>query len=697
MTLRKGVAVAAVAALGFGVISGIDGWSGLDAALAKPSNGMAGGNGNNGNGAGNGNGKARPKANIDPVADAGRDQPVQTGQTVTLDGSGSFDGDGDPVTFHWELVGAPLGSAARLDDPAAVRPTFTADLPGDYEARLVVEDGLVASTPDHVILSTGDIPPAADAGADIAAATGVPVVLDGAGSSDANGDAISYDWRIVEAPAGSAAAPADADAARTGFVADVPGTYVAELTVSDGAGDSDRVTVSTENVAPAADAGADLVFAQPGVVALDAELSADADGDALGFRWTVLRAPANARYQIRNSTSRRAFLLFEDAGDYVVQLTVTDAWGGAGIDTALVTGGNVRPVANAGPDRAVAAGEVVELAASGSSDANGDLLTARWALVAAPEGSAAILDTPGAVRAGFTADLDGTYIAQLIVDDGIEQSAPDTVVVTTGNVAPLADAGPDLWVDGRPGTAVTLDGAASHDANGDALSYRWSLLQWPRGSKAALTDADTASPGFVPDRAGTYLAQLIVNDGTSDSAPAFAVIAKGYGNLETGPGSDQGDGNGDMATGQGHDTNLRPVADAGPGQTVPGGAFIQLDGGASHDPNGHDIAYHWALIFAPEGSAAALDDAASPTPSFTADVSGIYVAQLVVRDAQIESFPDTVLIYANTPPVADAGPDQEVVLGTTAPGRPAAPGRSTMRPAPSPVSRRTCSASTRSS
>ena len=665
-SVRKSIAVAALAVFGFGFVPGIDGLTGIGPVQAKQSNGNAGGNGNNGNGAGNGNGGAQPGTNIAPVADAGRDMPAQAGQTVTLDGSGSFDGDGDPVAFRWELIAIPSGSAAQLDDATAVKPGFTVDIPGEYEVRLVVDDGLVASAPDQVIVTTGDIAPTADAGADIPAATGGTVALNGAGSADANGDAITYNWRIVEAPAGSGAAPADENAAQTSFFADTPGDYVAELTVSDsmGAGEPDRVAISTQNVAPAADAGADLVFEQTGEIALEAELSADANGDELSFRWTVLNAPENARYQIRNSTERRAFLLFDDAGDYVVQLTVADAWGGEGIDTALITGGNARPIADAGPDRAVAVGNAVSLDASGSTDANGDLLTARWALVSKPDGSLASIGGAGAVLTGFTADIEGVYVAQLIVDDGAETSAPDTVVITTGNVAPMADAGPDLWVGPKDG-AVSLDGGASSDDNDDSLNYRWSLLQAPQGSAATLANSGSANASFTPDRAGTYLAQLIVNDGTTDSAPSVVVIAKAYGNLEIGPGSDQGDGNGDKAAGVGHDTNLRPVAVAGPDQKVPGGATIQLDGSASFDPNGHDITHEWALIFRPAGSEAAIGDPAAPNPVFTTDVSGVYVAQLTVRDSQIESFPDTVLIFANTPPVADAGPDQEVVLGNT--------------------------------
>jgi hypothetical protein len=62
-----------------------------------------------------------------PVADAGNDQSVNVGGTVTLDGSTSWDPDGDPVTFSWAITSTPSGSMAVLDDPASVNPSFTAD------------------------------------------------------------------------------------------------------------------------------------------------------------------------------------------------------------------------------------------------------------------------------------------------------------------------------------------------------------------------------------------------------------------------------------------------------------------------------------------------------------------------------------------------------------------------------------------
>ena len=68
--------------------------------------------------------------------------------TVTLDGSASSDVDGDLLEFNWSFTSIPSGSNATLSDETAVMPTFDADLPGIYVARLIVNDGTVDSAPD---------------------------------------------------------------------------------------------------------------------------------------------------------------------------------------------------------------------------------------------------------------------------------------------------------------------------------------------------------------------------------------------------------------------------------------------------------------------------------------------------------------------------------------------------------------------
>ena len=128
--------------------------------------------------------------NSAPSAAAGPDQTVAVGDEVTLDGSGSSDTDGDALTYSWTLI-LPPGSAAALSDPTAVHPTFVADWPGTYLARLVVNDGQADSAPDTVNITTSNSAPVANAGPDQTAQVGSIVTLDGSGSHDVDGNSLT--------------------------------------------------------------------------------------------------------------------------------------------------------------------------------------------------------------------------------------------------------------------------------------------------------------------------------------------------------------------------------------------------------------------------------------------------------------------------------------------------------------------------
>jgi hypothetical protein len=135
--------------------------------------------------------------------------------------------------------------------------------------------------------------------------------------------------------------------------------------------------------------------------------------------------------------------------------------------------------------------------------------------------------------------------------------------------------GAGLLMKVSDGSTVTLDGSASSDANGDALSYAWAFVSRPSGSAASLSSPASASPGFVADRAGTYVVALVVGDGTATSTASTTTVTAAIGNLP-------------------------PVADAGLGRNAYVGVPVVLDGTGSYDANGDALAYLWAYI--PENS-----------------------------------------------------------------------------------------------
>ncbi|MGR9099877.1 MAG: PKD domain-containing protein, partial [Gammaproteobacteria bacterium] len=93
------------------------------------------------------------EVNTVPFADAGVNQTVLVGSTVSLNGGGSFDDDGDALQYRWTLIAKPAESQAELTDAASPSAAFNADAPGHYVAELIVNDGQLDSSPSQVTIS----------------------------------------------------------------------------------------------------------------------------------------------------------------------------------------------------------------------------------------------------------------------------------------------------------------------------------------------------------------------------------------------------------------------------------------------------------------------------------------------------------------------------------------------------------------
>jgi hypothetical protein len=190
--------------------------------------------------------------------------------------------------------------------------------------------------------------------------------------------------------------------------------------------------VSTTNSPPVADAGPDQLVALPGTtVQLDGSGSYDPDGDALSYAWVFLSRPPDSQAALLIPSKDRAHPTFvaDVYGTYVVQLVVSDNWSSSTPDTVTISFENLPPVASAGLSRSVDVGTTVSLDGSGSSDPNGDAIAYAWMLVSFPSGSTATLANPTSVAPSFIPDLEGLYVVQLIVNDGLLASQPSTVQV----------------------------------------------------------------------------------------------------------------------------------------------------------------------------------------------------------------------------------------------------------------------------
>lgn len=205
----------------------------------------------------------------------------------------------------------------------------------------------------------------------------------------------------------------------------------------------------------------------------------------------------------------------------------TDASVGIVMDRLVFEGpADMAPTANAGADQNIRMiGDTIALDGSASFDdntASGDLQYA-WQLTGKPGGSAASLAGANTAMPSFVADAAGTYTASLTVTDSIGQmSQADEVMVSTANLAPTADAGPDRV--GLVNDLIVLDGSSSSDPEGMALNYAWSLDNVPAGSNAVLANTNSVSPNLIPDRAGLYGVSLVVSDNLGPSDPDTAEI-----------------------------------------------------------------------------------------------------------------------------------------------------------------------------
>ncbi len=598
-----------------------------------------------------------------PTADAGADQAVAEGASVTLNGSGN-DPENASLSYTWtQTSGTPM---VTLTDADTATPTFTApeNLLADAVLvfSLIVNDGVSDSSAATVTITTTagtNDPPTADAGVDQTVAEGASVTLNGSGNDPENAN-LSYTW--TQASGTPMVTLTDADTATPTFTAPenllADAVLVFSLIVNDGVSDSQAATVTITTTAgtndpPTADAGVDQTVAEGASVTLNGSGN-DPENANLSYTWT--QASGTPMVTLTDAdTATPTFTapenLLADAV-LVFSLIVNDGVSDSQAATVTITttaGTNDPPTADAGVDQTVAEGASVTLNGSGNDPENANLSYTWTQASGTPMVTLTDADT---ATPTFTAPenllADAVLVFSLIVNDGVSDSQAATVTITTTagqNDPPTADAGVDQTV--AEGVSVTLNGSGNDPENAN-LSYTWT--QASGTPMVTLTDADTATPTFTaPENLladAVLVFSLIVNDGVSDSQAATVTIT--------------------TTAGQ----NDPPTADAGVDQTVAEGASVTLNG-SGNDPENANLSYTWTQ--ASGTPMVTLTDADTATPTFTAPenllADAVLVFSLIVNDGVSDSQAATVTITTtagqNDPPTADAGVDQTVAEGAS--------------------------------
>jgi len=199
--------------------------------------------------------------NTAPIAIAGESRSIAAWSELTLNGSGSYDPDGETLSYQWTqrqgdgpvTVADDNSLSPSFTDNSTAELVFLLAVQGELVFDLTVTDGTVSSVVDSVTINiiAGNNAPVADAGVDQTANEISLVELDAQGSNDADGDTLTYGWTQI---GGTEVITSNSDSSTLSFTSPyviIGGEdLIFEVTVTDSNGGttSDQVTIHVRNV-----------------------------------------------------------------------------------------------------------------------------------------------------------------------------------------------------------------------------------------------------------------------------------------------------------------------------------------------------------------------------------------------------------------------------------------------------------------
>ncbi len=535
--------------------------------------------------------------NTNPVANAGQDIDfcLQHNQdySVSFDGSGSTDVDGDSLVYNWDFGDGTSDSGANV--------THVYPRRGEYVATLSVDDGSNSACSSHsdTVNVKLNKTPVAVAGDNIIVCQGAEVSFDGSGSIGEEGENLKYEWDF-----GDGTTEVGAKLVHT---YQTGGTYNAVLTVNDleysrCSSSSDSIIVTVNSKPSAIFSGANIACTGE-EISFDASGTGDSDGDDLTYSWDFGDG-------IDSQGGTNVTHTYHAGGVYSVRLTVDDNKGTVCSKDLSVMNVSV----NTPPSAAIqginvaCTGDAVSFDATGSSDADGDNLTYTWDF---GDGS----DSQTGPNVTHTYNEGGVYSVRVTVNDNKGTACSvDTAAMNVSINTP-----PSAVLNGAriacTGDNISFDTTGSNDPDGDDLSYTWDF-----GDGTETQSGPGATHAY--SKGGVYSVKLITDDnkGTVCSTDIAVMNVR---------------------------INTPPVANAGPNHVCCLDTVSDFDGSQSFDADGDELSYVWDFGDGNTGEGAKVNHVYSKP--------GTYIVSLTVNDnsgTECDSATDSFTATVNAKPTS---------------------------------------------
>ncbi|QJR82149.1 hypothetical protein CA267_016020 [Alteromonas pelagimontana] len=369
--------------------------------------------------------------------------------------------------------------------------------------------------------------PVAQAGSDARINVGDSVTLNGESSSDADGDALTYHWKLEMLPEGSSLASPMGEGAQIEFTPDVAGEYVAVLIVNDGTVDSegDSITITVDAPAPVAVITSEFDVELGDKLTFDASQSQHVSEDNI-YSWRLVSAPGesaltSATFDVESDSPTLAAPEFDVVGTYEFELVITstDIQSEPASFSVKVSEANIAPViSELVSDDELTSGKIVYLYST--VEDNSDEINYAWSFTSTPESSELAATTSDKATFEFVPDLAGDYTAQLVASDNELSSEPKTITISVAEFAPLGlNVVTSEYLFGKVNEPIIVDFSDSISPNGEELTYNWTVASGPSGSRPSITRSilEKSWTEFTGDKAGNYRIRATVSDSTGTS------------------------------------------------------------------------------------------------------------------------------------------------------------------------------------